>query len=313
MSAAEPTVTEAPSPSAGKADRLATPHFLVAAAVLLVAAVGWNAAMQWMGWALAKEPVPWPAGVSASEHRLTTFPLKLPVTGKPRYEMLLVRGPIPKEAQKNVAPDGQLKFPDETVMELGVKAHPLNWYFRGIFRPLDATPANDRVRIQVTITYYTGLLDAVPHVPDICILAAGGQIVGRETRQLNLTAAPPGWDRDWVNLKAQRTVYELKDGKGCEYHFFSMNGQATDSREAVRWKMALPWLKYCYFAKVQLGATVPGPDGQLVPLPDLEQSDRLCQDFLASALPEILRFLPTVAAVEALERGTNTTTKGATD
>ncbi|HUT57250.1 MAG TPA: hypothetical protein VNA25_05185, partial [Phycisphaerae bacterium] len=49
-------------------------HFLIAAGILLLAAVGWGAAVRLLGIATRKEPVPWPEGAVVDEdHRLRSL------------------------------------------------------------------------------------------------------------------------------------------------------------------------------------------------------------------------------------------------
>lgn len=76
-----------------------------------------------------------------------------------------------------------------------------------------------------------------------------------------------------------------------------MNGEPTAHWWIIRYGLVKPWVRYCYFAKIQLAPYKPDPHK-----PDLsiEESDRICRDFARAALPEVLKLLPTAADVEKL-------------
>jgi hypothetical protein len=354
-------------------------HFYVAAGLLLALAVSWNSAMQLLGWAMAKRPVPWPgqsvtfvlepsapAAVAATfaalknddavevqwkgaagqrvivglrplatgaelpwpeagrfcgkiveklatslevqprhleveDHRLTNFPVELGPPGNPRFILV---GSGAGEPKKDGLPLGITVLKDDDASELGMMTSPLNWYYAAMYRDTNAPG----VLVQVYVTYYTGLLDAVPHVPERCLVAGGGSVLADQSQSIDLamTAVAPEWAGQWLKLKAYRTAYEVRAGSGmgaCQYHLFSMNGLPTDRWEEVRINLAKPWLKYCYFAKVQV-AVFSAQNGQpLRPEPDMAASDRACREFLDRALPVILRFLPSAGTVADLENG----------
>jgi len=289
----------------GKRARL---HFAIAAAVLLVAGAGWHSIMAVLHWTMDKKPVPWPATIQPEDvvdHRLTSFPDKL---GKPdqqgqqwRY-VLAEDGELSRNGQRDGAPDGIIEIRDEDLKSMGTKAHRLNWYYSGLYRDTRAegVGGGGRRYVQMHVTYYTGLLDAVPHVPERCLGAGGARVVPGQSRTVpvSVPSAPPPWQ----NFAMYRTTYEdpKRRIKTAQYHFFSMNGQPTAHWESVRGKLTLPWVRYCYFAKVQIAAfTI--ESNRLGTESDLSKCDQVCNDFLTCALPEILRFLPSPEALKELE------------
>jgi hypothetical protein len=58
----------------------------------------------------------------------------------------------------------------------------------------------------------------------------------------------------------------------------------------VRYELTKFWVKYCYFAKIEVASVVPD-------LPE-KTCDELCQRFLSYALPSALQCLPTRQDVE---------------
>lgn len=246
-------------------------HFLVAAGILLVAAVGWNAASRSLQFYMAKKPVPPPPGTVVANYQLKNFPKTL--------------GPYTlKEGS-----DEPLK---EDVLEtLGSASNPNNWYYMAVYEDKQA-----KEMMRLDITYYTGLLDAVPHVGERCIVAGGGtirpELCGK--RVLALTQGP----QEWRQLPMYRTGYELSQGVNTaqlfQYHVFSMNGVPTESWEHIRANLTLPWVKYCFFAKVQVAPMASNLTA--------EASDEMTRRFMDRAMPAVLRFLPTRQDIEDLKK-----------
>lgn len=279
-------VVSSPSAASGSpAGRRAWVHFGVAAAVLLVVGAGWNSIMAVLRWSMAKKPVPPPAVVRVNaKQRLVSFPERV-------GSFVLVK-------------DGVVDVDDDTLKTLGTKANDMNWYYFAFYR--DDRPgrgvAGDVPHVRLEVTYYTGLLDAVPHVPELCLVASGATLLTGQsgTLEVSAPAAPAPWDR----MRVYRTIYEMPDHatRSATYYVFSMNGRPTPHWEEVRLHLTLPWVKYCYFAKIQL-AVFRGARGKIVPETDFARCDEVCQDFFRQVLPEILRFLPSARDVERFEAG----------
>ena len=73
----------------------------------------------------------------------------------------------------------------EDLDTLGVMKHKLNWYFAGIFRDVRTRGEagwKGKHYVRLDVTYYTGLLDAVPHIPDACLGAGGFTIIPDESQ-----------------------------------------------------------------------------------------------------------------------------------
>ena len=261
-------------------------HFGVATGVMAAAVVGLNVLLH--GKFLAKRAVPPPARVEVSEHRLTSFPSRLGP-----YE-LAPEGETEAPSDRDHERDG-IMVPDEHLLEtLGTYKHDLNWYYMAVYRGRARPLKGAKVYMHLDLTYYTGLLEAVPHVPERCLVAGGKTIVRGRSKPIRLRL--PELPAPWNEIDVYRTVYTDRQGRrfGAQYHVFSMNGLPAWEWETVRWEMGKLTRKYCYFAKIQLA-----PRGAAIGT--LEASDAVCRDFLAHALPAILEFLPTAADVRKLE------------
>ncbi len=175
------------------------------------------------------------------------------------------------------------------------------------------------------ITYYTGLIDAVPHVPDRCLVAAG---LNAKTRPNNLPldVGDSEWqiDPEHVNRRTGKpypvlTYYDRVTGKpmrvrmpiggfklrttefSSEEHrelrvyagyFFIANGETMSNPLGVR-KFAFDLTtQYAYYAKVQFLLAGRG---------DFDQDDFIeaVSGVLADLLPELMRCLPDWVDVES--------------
>jgi hypothetical protein len=287
--------------------------FMAAALVLLVAAVGWNSALGLLGWTFRKYPVPAPRA-EVSEHRATTFSGRLEAVEAVVDGERVVCGPFVRAKDGEIrsqahpkpdgVPDGIGIFDKHLLEELGVLKSEYNWYYTGIYRHglAPRLPRREHGLIyplasytRMSITYYTGLLDAVPHVGDQCIAAAGGRVEEARSGKLKVRLTAEDVPEAWREFEVYRTAYVDKNNVfSVQYHVFSMNGEPTWDWKKVRGRLILPNMKYCYFAKIQVAS--------LAPNQTVEQYDQECIKFLQAALPETLRILPSPEDVERLEK-----------
>lgn len=179
--------------------------------------------------------------------------------------------------------------------------------------------------LSVHVTYYTGLIDAVPHVPDRC-LVAGGMNQRARPKNLPLSLDVSNWtiDREHTNVRSGKpyhimwyrdlitnkpiplrmplgdfelrtSEFSSKDMPGARIYagyFFIANGQLTAFPEGVRkyaFDLSVP---YAYYAKIQFLTVGSG---------SFESEDfvELVSEFLPELLPELMRCLPDWAEVES--------------
>ncbi len=271
-------------------------RYAVAAGFLLLATVGWNVALY--GVDLAKRPVPIPEAAEIQDHRLYNFPGEFGT---------FVLAP---EADRLSADDDKLDGihvqGDDLLETLGTLKHDWNWYYMATYRDMTVPEKLGRRYMTLSITYYTGLLEAVPHVAERCIVASGGRILHEQKAPVDVTleGLPEAWAEQWTNIKIYRTPWEevQNNGRtrnGVQDHIFFMNGEPEYRWTAVRWEMGKLTNKYCYFAKVQMapsGYGLTDEKGKMIQ----SAYDALCAEFLRQAMPHIVRFLPSAADVRRL-------------
>lgn len=178
--------------------------------------------------------------------------------------------------------------------------------------------------LSVHVTYYTGLIDAVPHVPDRCLVAGGFNLKVRP-KNLPLSLDVSNWsiDRQHTNVRSGKpyhimlfrdritnkpirlrmplgdfvlrtSEFSSKDMPGSRIYagyFFIANGELTPSPTEVRkyaFDLSVP---YAYYAKIQFLTVGPG---------NFEPGDfvELVSEFLPELLPELMRCLPDWVEVE---------------
>ncbi|MBS3735161.1 MAG: hypothetical protein KGY99_09590 [Phycisphaerae bacterium] len=281
-------------------------HFVFTVIVLVVCAGGWNVAHSTLKWTFRKEPIPWPEGARVNEEfRWANLATVLrDADGEIRYRM------ITEDADDDGRADGEMHLRDNELELLGI-GHALdrrrrpkrrsNWY---VIRHYRDVKTGQHWRLGVY--YYTGMLDTVPHVPERCNIAGGMTRIGRLSRSVKLNVPPAALDADAPGLKwsgpipFQRSVFEADSGhRTAEYYTFSLNGHCEPRWEVIRLRLSAPWMKYCYFAKIQFSPRHS--------VRDLEALDRQAEAFMACALPAVFKGLPTpddiVRAREASKTG----------
>jgi hypothetical protein len=165
---------------------------------------------------------------------------------------------------------------------------------------------------ELHIAYYTGMIDAVPHVPERCLVGAGVQQRGlsrvvdvpldmakliieqdldpelhpepiykaRSPIRFDRVRLPVGVDR----LKLRVTPFRGADGRDFYAgYFFITNGGTVPSADAIRLLAFRLEDEYAYYTKVQFTSwTVESP----------EELGELAGAVLDEVFPELMRYLP---------------------
>ncbi len=262
-------------------------HFLIATVLLLCVAAGIHAFRR-----VDRQPVPWPEGTSVgSDFRLLTFPERL--------------GPF------KLVDGGEITFDEDIMRALGLGSsydkdrHPLrrsNWYINRVYEDTRVSDRNNPYRYwRLEVYYYTGMRDNVPHVPERCLIAGGVEVLDRTNVSFNIPAARAGWDDA---VKFRRVHYRRRSAggfaarDGAEYYTFSLNGVPETRWERVRLDLSLPWVRHCFFAKIQFAPFAPSGAGGIK---SAAEADLEAEKFMNVFLPAVLRVLPTHSDVERLD------------
>ncbi|MGB0766521.1 MAG: archaeosortase/exosortase family protein, partial [Phycisphaeraceae bacterium] len=279
--------------------------------LLLVAALGQTSVINATGVALTKLPLPLREGIALS------FPDQ---AGD--WELLHLDPKLPKDVEA----------------ELGTKEYFNRFYVdndAGVYRDsvevftLDNEPGgrlkNWRGEIapgelaKVHVTYYTGMLDTVPHVPDKCWVVAGSEQVYRQTHKIKIDRSDYRPDPDHPGLilaesrafdktvrlpgdEIECVIFSGRDSFGnvsTAMYFFLANGDAIASSHQVRFSFNLKD-RYSYYCKVELmfpGIVIRNSDDA----EGIEKMKALASDMLSDLLPEVMACLPDWTEVQAGE------------
>ena len=171
--------------------------------------------------------------------------------------------------------------------------------------------------VQLHVAYYTGQIDAIPHVPDRCMVAGGFVPLTPEPLNLDLDVGAVLWKEDidkkyggisypYVNktnkvtgkdeiihmplgeFEIRTTEFshpQLGDDHVFAGYFFVANGKTTAYPEKIRLLAFDPHSKYAYYCKIQF--TIRG--GQTFTIDDFQT---IISDLSRELMPEIMACLP---------------------
>jgi hypothetical protein len=253
---------------------IGNPAFLAVFAVLFVAALSLNAATQYMKLYFKKEPVPLAKALETIPRELGPW-VQVSEDEALNPEMLDVLG--------------TRQYVFREYVDSRLAGEKLMAEFKGKTEkekvPLIAQLQQEHPGsvVRAAVTYYTGMVDTVAHIPDRCYVADGFVPSDYTT---------PIWDvrdRDGKPNKIEVRYITFEDstpGRSAIPHhvayFFHCNGDYVSDPLAVRVHLQSLFERYGYYAKVEL----------MTSMRDHEESARVMADFLSNALPEIEKVLP---------------------
>lgn len=135
--------------------------------------------------------------------------------------------------------------------------------------------------IHFAVTYYTGLVDTVAHIPDRCYIADGYEPTEYKVQSWKL-ASDRSVEVRYINFE-DTTGFASKQPKNVAY-FFQVNGMMDSDPLAVRRRLQNLFNRQGYYAKVEVMSL----------LRDREESASTMRDFLSVAMPEVQKRLPAI-------------------
>lgn len=248
------------------------PAFVVVAAILAAGALGLNVAVEAMQLHFKKQPVPLAKKLEALPGRIG------------HWVQVSKDEPLGHDIQEVLGTDVYIfrDYVDERVVGSGSIER---------FKDKSASERKQLVGqiqmqqpnavVSLALTYYTGLVDTVAHIPDRCIIADGYEVkpgIGDEPQW------PIGKEGQTVDVRFLN--FEDQAGRGrvdrSVSYFFHCNGAYTNSPIIVRKRLADLFQTYGYYAKIEC----------MTLMKDSKASEQVMIDFLSSTLPEIEKLLP---------------------
>ena len=148
--------------------------------------------------------------------------------------------------------------------------------------------------LHVSVTYYTGMVDTVAHIPDRCFLADGFEVVRYDTqRDRTLGSYADGSAR---KLDYRVINFEDESGRGrapkTVAYFFHVNGHYEPDPLGVRRRLQNLFERYGYYAKIEVMAPGELPRAGETGEQARGHSTEAIEDLLTGLLPEVERCLP---------------------
>jgi hypothetical protein len=266
---------------------------VVPLAVLVLAAVSLGWYIQENGLRITKLPI-----YAQDNLQLRSIPSELPPTGEPRWVQ--------------IGPDRQMGA--EEIAALG-SANAIS----RVYQRADTIGTNTPVAFELHAVYYTGMIDAVPHVPERCVVAGGGEMTSGPTvtpvpLDLSAEAGIVREEREDGSVRfsdrSEVSFQRLPLPAGVESlamsissfeqlgsdqdiwagYFFIANGGVVASASGVRGLAYKLDSDYAYYAKVQFSS---------ITVDSAEELAAMAADALRDLFPEIMRCVPNWDQVEA--------------
>jgi hypothetical protein len=258
---------------------LKQPAFVVVIGILILAAGGLNAATELLQLHFRKMPVPLARELSEIPSRLGPWrQVSIDVPMPPEIEKVLgtkqyvARYYVDTRIVSDAELDKLLK--DKTPQEREMAA-------------LNLQLQHDGAVVQMMLTYYTGMIDTVAHVPERCMTASGF-----ESTRNDVMPCGPLAERDGDHTM-RFIVFEESEGIASPIsggpkrvsnftYFFNCNGEYTSDSIGVRTRLANLFQTYGYYMKIETQVRFSSAD----------TAARTSADLIGYALPDIERCLP---------------------
>jgi hypothetical protein len=164
--------------------------------------------------------------------------------------------------------------------------------FKGVDSPSERKHLAGRLQLErpgavvnIGLTYYTGMVDTVAHVPERCYIADGYEPTKTDDFSWSALQGRPSSQAGGAKVRyivfEDTTAGRMSIKRNVAY-LFHCNGLYTSDSIDVRRNLANLFEKHGYYMKVEM---------QTLNL-SVEESARVMNDFLTHALPEVEKSLP---------------------
>ncbi len=151
--------------------------------------------------------------------------------------------------------------------------------------------ANPTAILRVGITYYTGSVDTVAHVPERCYVADGFDVTDHQTKHMTAghyaDGSPRSLDYSYLSFEDQtglgQRVQRVSRNVGYVFH---CDGEYASTSSEVRWKLQNLFEPYGYYAKIEMMT-----QGRDTFAGNRDSSPEAMEDFMTDALPALEKCL----------------------
>lgn len=148
-----------------------------------------------------------------------------------------------------------IEIQSDILNQLGTDQY-VQWILQSPEKP--GEPDSGRV-LSLFVTYYTGLPDAVPHVPESCYAGGGHKLIKQTPDEITISTSQG--QQIVVPVQVLEFAKESQFGRNSRIvlYTFHANGQFRADRTAVRLAIGSLTDRYAYFSKVEVGIDLEGP------------------------------------------------------
>ncbi len=139
--------------------------------------------------------------------------------------------------------------------------------------------------VHFALTYYTGLVDTVAHIPERCYVAGGFEPAASKEEDWPIMATPV--PVRYISFE-DVTGFNSSIARNVVY-FFNVNGEFTSSNITVRRRLQNLLVRHGFYAKVEAMCLAK----------DRAKAQRTLAAFLTAAMPEVMLCLPDFQKVES--------------
>lgn len=109
--------------------------------------------------------------------------------------------------------------------------------------------------VSLFVTYYTGMPDAVPHIPEVCYQGSGFEVASQTEDSVVITSR--GREQTVpIQVLLFRKASQFTQSERIVIYTFHANGQFREDRLAVRAAIGSLTDRYAYFSKVEVGVEI---------------------------------------------------------
>lgn len=274
----DPTTNAPATPGEGR--RLLS--FRLVAGILIAAAVVLNVTVPTMKVTFRKQPVD-------PRRSLKTLPIRLG-----HWTQISVDTPLNHDVEQTLAANEYVfrtyvddrKVPKDVIAKFATLSPDQCLQYAH-----DISKTDPSAVINFAMTYYTGSVDTVAHIPDRCYIADGFEVTAYETYKWPVLPRPEGpKDLELRYLTFENHVDSRSVVNRNVAYFFNVNGSyESDPINGVRKRLQNLLEKYGYYSKVELN----------IDTNDTRVAQTTMRDFLLNAMPEIEQVLPDWQEIKA--------------
>ncbi|MBN2559655.1 MAG: exosortase-associated EpsI family protein [Phycisphaerae bacterium] len=195
--------------------------------------------------------------------------------------LVLIKKPLPiRKPLKDFARDcispfvfvASQRLPIEQEAELGTEEY-LNW----VLKPPGAQKGKED-QVNLSVSYYTGKQDQVPHVPEECFYVGAYSLV--DDRTVNMEMAHLGQK---IDVRCLTFCPPRKVGtKSYVYYIICVNGDFFSERNSARLRMAKHGDTHLFYSKVEVSFS--GVSDEQLP-----QTDEYARELIDATITELVR------------------------